>query len=425
MPALPAAVPLPRPGGCLSRTGPTRGPTALQSGAMVATLPPRRPPGSVAGRMLGRRWRQVLRRLREDDLVPSLLLCSVGVLIAVAQVSLPLFVPVTALLIPMVVANLVLPPRSLPWTLDLRARPRGRRGRDDPSPAGLAAHRRGGGHRGRRPGDPALLQPSRQAGRGRGAGRVDAGRPAGPDPAPGPRPRPPRGLVRRCGAALVGRVILRRRLPGGLPRPGRLVAAGRGGRRLGQGGAGGGPVAAAGRCVRWAAGSAAGATRSCPRPTTTCCGRSWSEGFATAVHVDLDLATGAFELRSAGHPPGVQLLAGSGRWAVHQAEGPVLGVLPDAEFTVVRGTLHRGDALLLFTDGVVETPHRDISATASTGCWGRASSCSAPASRAGRPGTAGPAGVARTTTGPCCCCTALGSTGMATGDRGTGDEWSG
>jgi hypothetical protein len=88
--------------------------------------------------------------------------------------------------------------------------------------------------------------------------------------------------------------------------------------------------------------------------------QDWSEGFATAVHVHIDLLTGFFELRSAGHPPGVQLHAGSGRWEVLEAEGPVLGLMPDAEFSVVRGRLHRGDALLLFTDGLVETPQRDI-----------------------------------------------------------------
>jgi serine phosphatase RsbU (regulator of sigma subunit) len=88
--------------------------------------------------------------------------------------------------------------------------------------------------------------------------------------------------------------------------------------------------------------------------------QDWSEGFATAVHVSLDLDSGAFELRSAGHPPGVQLLAGSGRWVVHEAEGPVLGLMPEASFTVVTGTLQHGDALLLFTDGMVETPERDI-----------------------------------------------------------------
>jgi hypothetical protein len=89
--------------------------------------------------------------------------------------------------------------------------------------------------------------------------------------------------------------------------------------------------------------------------------QDWPEGFATAVHLSLDLRTGRFELRSAGHPPAVQLHAGSGRWGVHEAEGPVLGLMRDAEFTVVTGTVQRGDALLLFTDGLVETPQRDIS----------------------------------------------------------------
>ncbi len=88
--------------------------------------------------------------------------------------------------------------------------------------------------------------------------------------------------------------------------------------------------------------------------------QDWTEGFATAVHLALDLVSGAFELRSAGHPPAVQLKAGSGRWVVHETEGPVLGLLPDATFTPVRGSIQRGDALLLYTDGLVETPQRDI-----------------------------------------------------------------
>jgi Stage II sporulation protein E (SpoIIE) len=88
--------------------------------------------------------------------------------------------------------------------------------------------------------------------------------------------------------------------------------------------------------------------------------QDWSEGFATAIHLHLDLETGDFELRSAGHPPAVQLHAGSGRWGVHHTEGPVLGVIPEAEFSCVAGTLQHGDALLLYTDGLVETPQRDI-----------------------------------------------------------------
>lgn len=88
--------------------------------------------------------------------------------------------------------------------------------------------------------------------------------------------------------------------------------------------------------------------------------QDWEEGFATAVHLSLDLTSGAFVVRSAGHPPAAQRAAGSGRWEVHHADGPALGLLPDAEFTEVGGVLRRGDALLLYTDGLVETPDRDI-----------------------------------------------------------------
>jgi hypothetical protein len=88
--------------------------------------------------------------------------------------------------------------------------------------------------------------------------------------------------------------------------------------------------------------------------------QDWEEGFATAVHLSLDTETGEFEVRTAGHPPAAQLDAGSGRWTIHQAEGPVLGLIEDAEFSVVRGLLRTGDALLLYTDGLVETPRRDI-----------------------------------------------------------------
>ena len=89
--------------------------------------------------------------------------------------------------------------------------------------------------------------------------------------------------------------------------------------------------------------------------------QDWSEGFATAVHLSLALETGAFEIRSAGHPPVVQMHAGSGRWGVHSVEGPVLGLMPNADFACVSGMVERGDALLLYTDGLVETPERDIS----------------------------------------------------------------
>jgi hypothetical protein len=89
--------------------------------------------------------------------------------------------------------------------------------------------------------------------------------------------------------------------------------------------------------------------------------QGWDEGFATAVHIDLDLGSGRFEVRAAGHPPAIQLLAGSGRWQVlDRAEGPVLGLVEDAVFTAGVGRLGSGDVLLLYTDGLVERPRRDI-----------------------------------------------------------------
>ncbi len=87
--------------------------------------------------------------------------------------------------------------------------------------------------------------------------------------------------------------------------------------------------------------------------------QDWSEGFATAVHLSLGLSTGEFELRTAGHPPGVQLHAGSGRWEVHSSSGPALGLIAEAEFLASPGRLQAGDALMMFTDGLVETPERD------------------------------------------------------------------
>lgn len=87
----------------------------------------------------------------------------------------------------------------------------------------------------------------------------------------------------------------------------------------------------------------------------------WVEGFATAVHLDLNLVTGQFRLSCAGHPPPAHFMAGSGRWHVlEECEGPLLGVFDGADYIGFWGQLDRGDALMLYTDGVVETPDRDL-----------------------------------------------------------------
>ena len=89
--------------------------------------------------------------------------------------------------------------------------------------------------------------------------------------------------------------------------------------------------------------------------------QNWGEGFATAIHVALELKTGRFSLGGAGHPPAVKFSAGSGRWQVLDADsGPLLGVVDGAAFPLSDGQLLRGDALLLYTDGVIETRTRDL-----------------------------------------------------------------
>lgn len=91
--------------------------------------------------------------------------------------------------------------------------------------------------------------------------------------------------------------------------------------------------------------------------------QAWTEGFATAVHLEMDTDSGRYTVGSAGHPCAVHFQAGSGRWApVEGAAGVLLGVLDsdEAEFPRGSGVLERGDALLLYTDGVIESRDTDL-----------------------------------------------------------------
>lgn len=82
----------------------------------------------------------------------------------------------------------------------------------------------------------------------------------------------------------------------------------------------------------------------------------WREGFATAVHVRIDLRTGHFAIGSAGHPPAIHYSSATGRWeAVLSRPGPVLGVMEAMTFPQTIRELAPGDALLLYTDGVIES----------------------------------------------------------------------
>lgn len=84
------------------------------------------------------------------------------------------------------------------------------------------------------------------------------------------------------------------------------------------------------------------------------------EQFATAVHLVLDLASGGYEITSAGHPPALRFDAACGEWIVDNARGTALGVLKNPELHRTSGVLRTGEALLFYTDGVVESRTADL-----------------------------------------------------------------
>ena len=86
----------------------------------------------------------------------------------------------------------------------------------------------------------------------------------------------------------------------------------------------------------------------------------WQDGFATAVHLSVDMTSGVFAVWTAGHPPALHWRAGAGRWTPLESEGPMLGLIPDADFHEAGGVLRSGDALMMYTDGMVETRTTDI-----------------------------------------------------------------
>ncbi|HEX7356025.1 MAG TPA: PP2C family protein-serine/threonine phosphatase [Mycobacteriales bacterium] len=88
--------------------------------------------------------------------------------------------------------------------------------------------------------------------------------------------------------------------------------------------------------------------------------QGWVDGFATAVHVSIDTCTGAYVVDSAGHPPAAAFVGDTGEWTLHEETGPALGLIEDVAYPPQRGTLRPGDALLLYTDGVVEVAGQDL-----------------------------------------------------------------
>lgn len=88
--------------------------------------------------------------------------------------------------------------------------------------------------------------------------------------------------------------------------------------------------------------------------------QDWEEGFATAVHVLINLETGAYSVINAGHPPALRWDAVAKEWTIDGARGMALGITKRAEFHQTTGKLAPGDALMFYTDGVVETRVKDF-----------------------------------------------------------------
>ncbi|MQS12943.1 serine/threonine-protein phosphatase [Streptomyces kaniharaensis] len=87
----------------------------------------------------------------------------------------------------------------------------------------------------------------------------------------------------------------------------------------------------------------------------------WDDHFATAVHLALRPATGDYRLFNAGHPPPARYCrADGGGWELSAPGGPALGLLPGAPYPATTGRLAHGDSLVLFSDGLVEVPGRDL-----------------------------------------------------------------
>jgi hypothetical protein len=84
------------------------------------------------------------------------------------------------------------------------------------------------------------------------------------------------------------------------------------------------------------------------------------ESLATAVHIKVDLVTGDYTITSAGHPPALHWHLGERGWSIDNARGMALGVIEEADFTPSRGRLRPGEALMFYTDGVIERSDRDL-----------------------------------------------------------------
>ncbi|MFB7088229.1 SpoIIE family protein phosphatase [Streptomyces sp. NPDC056296] len=82
--------------------------------------------------------------------------------------------------------------------------------------------------------------------------------------------------------------------------------------------------------------------------------------FTSCVYVHLDLATHRVCLASAGHPPPLVRHADGRIELLQVPPGLLLGIEPDARYSVLECDLPPGSVLALYTDGLVEAPGVDL-----------------------------------------------------------------
>ncbi len=90
------------------------------------------------------------------------------------------------------------------------------------------------------------------------------------------------------------------------------------------------------------------------------CTRAKQGMFVTLVYILLDVKTGQISFSNAGHSSpvyvdeeGVQILG------THQAKGPPLGILPEAEYGQDQFVLKEKGMVFIYTDGIIEAKNKD------------------------------------------------------------------
>jgi serine phosphatase RsbU (regulator of sigma subunit) len=84
------------------------------------------------------------------------------------------------------------------------------------------------------------------------------------------------------------------------------------------------------------------------------------DSFATAVHVLVDLEDGSYLIVSAGHPPALHWALADRAWRIDNSRGTALGVTRRPDLEASTGVLAPGEALMFYTDGVIESRGKDL-----------------------------------------------------------------